>query len=86
MTGEPTASAGTIAPVLTVSPPASLTDVPSASTDAMVAGSRFIPGEPIAAATARLAGRRHTSMGGPTCSTRPSLITTMRLASVIASS
>ena len=70
----------------TSAPSPSRNATPSASAATTVAAAKFIPGDPIARATASVAGASYSAIGPPTCSTRPSLITTIRLASVIASS
>ncbi len=49
------------------------------------ASTRFIAGEPMKAATKRLAGRAYSSWGVSTCWIRPSRMTATRWPSVIAS-
>ena len=51
----------------------------------MVAGRKFIDGEPMKPATNRLVGRSYNSCGGPTCWIIPARITATRSPSVIAS-
>jgi hypothetical protein len=49
------------------------------------ASRKFICGEPMKPATKRFAGALYSSIGVPICSIRPPFITTIRSASVIAS-
>jgi hypothetical protein len=48
-------------------------------------GRKFIDGEPMKPATKVVCGSSYTCIGVPICSARPAFITTMRSASVIAS-
>ena len=69
----------------TTQPACTSTRAPAAEQACAVAGTRLIVGEPRKAATNRLAGCSYSASGEPTCSMRPSCITTMRSPSVIAS-
>jgi hypothetical protein len=67
------------------SPLGNATVAPRASACTSFAGRKFIRGEPMKPATKRLSGCSYNSSGEPTCSILPALSTTMRSASVIAS-